>query len=98
MEYLKNIIKGVVIGISMMVPGVSGGTMAIVLGIYDKLVHSVAAIFKDFRKNILFLVQFGIGSGRRTHLQPPDGRRDDRYPYIMRYLIMGVIMGIAAAL
>ena len=94
MEYPKNIIKGVVIGISMMVPGVSGGTMAIVLGIYDKLVHSVAAIFKDFRKNILFLVQFGIGgaAGVLIFSRLMEGAMT-RYPYIMRYLIMGVIMG-----
>jgi uncharacterized membrane protein len=94
LDYLKNIIKGVVIGISMMVPGVSGGTMAIVLGIYDKLVHSVAAIFKDFRKNILFLVQFGIGgaAGVLIFSRLMEGAMT-RYPHIMRYLIMGVIIG-----
>ena len=79
MEYLKNIIKGVIIGISMMVPGVSGGTMAIVLGIYDRLVHSVATIFKDFKNNLLFLVQVGTGGAAGVlDIQPPDGRSDDR--------------------
>ena len=48
MDYLKNIIKGVVIGISMMVRGVSGGTMAIVLGIYDKLGTQCGCDFQGF--------------------------------------------------
>lgn len=94
MEYLKNIIKGVVIGISMMVPGVSGGTMAIVLGIYDRLVHSLATIFKDLKNNLLFLVQVGIGgaAGVLIFSRLMEGAITS-YPYIMRYLIMGVIIG-----
>ena len=94
MSYLKNIIKGMIIGISMMVPGVSGGTMAIVLGIYDKLVHSVASIFKDLKSNLLFLVQVGIGglAGVLVFSRLMEGAMTS-YPHIMRYLIMGVIIG-----
>ena len=94
MEYLKNVIKGIVIGIAMMVPGVSGGTMAIVLGIYDRLVHSVATIFRDFKNNLLFLVQVGIGgaAGVLIFSRLMEGAMTS-YPYIMRYLIMGVIIG-----
>ena len=58
---LKNIFFGMVIGSSMLVPGVSGGTTAIILGIYDKLIKSVSDIFKDIRKNILFLFEVSIG-------------------------------------
>ncbi|NLH96330.1 MAG: DUF368 domain-containing protein [Clostridiaceae bacterium] len=94
MEYLKNIIKGVIIGISMMVPGVSGGTMAIVLGIYDRLVHSVATIFKDFKNNLLFLVQVGTGgaAGVLIFSRLMEGAMT-AYPHIMRFLIMGIIIG-----
>lgn len=94
LEYLKNVIKGIVIGIAMMVPGVSGGTMAIVLGIYDRLVHSVATIFRDFKNNLLFLVQVGIGgaAGVLIFSRLMEGAMTS-YPYIMRYLIMGVIIG-----
>lgn len=57
----KNIIFGVIIGSSMLVPGVSGGTMAIILGIYDKLVSSIGNILKDFRNSIIFLIEIAIG-------------------------------------
>jgi len=55
-------LKGVIIGSSMSVPGVSGGTMAILLGIYDKLISSISNFHKDIKGNILFLIKFCIGS------------------------------------
>ena len=61
MKYLINIIKGVALGISTLVPGVSGGTMAIILGVYDNLIHAVGSFFKEWKKHILFLLQMGIG-------------------------------------
>ena len=78
----------------MMIPGVSGGTMAIVLGIYDRLVHSVATFFKDWRKNILFLLQVGIGGavGVLIFSRLMEGAMTS-YPHIMRFLIMGIIVG-----
>ncbi|ROR23942.1 putative membrane protein [Mobilisporobacter senegalensis] len=55
-------LKGFIIGSSMSVPGVSGGTMAILLGIYDKLISSISNFLKDIKGNILFLMKFCIGS------------------------------------
>ncbi len=62
-EDLTIILKGYAIGSSMSVPGVSGGTMAILLGIYDKLISSISNFFKDIKGNILFLIKFCIGAG-----------------------------------
>ena len=45
----------------MLVPGVSGGTMAIILGIYDKLISAVSNIFVSFKKSFLFLLQILCG-------------------------------------
>lgn len=56
-------LKGYTIGSSMSVPGVSGGTMAILLGIYDKLISSVSNFWKDIKGNTLFLLKFCIGAG-----------------------------------
>lgn len=58
---LMIMLKGFIIGSSMSVPGVSGGTMAILLGIYDRLISTISNFFKDIKKNILFLMKFGIG-------------------------------------
>ncbi len=56
-------IKGLIIGSSMAVPGVSGGTMAIVLGIYDRLLGAISGIRKNFKENMWFLIRFGLGAG-----------------------------------
>ncbi|HOM01582.1 MAG TPA: DUF368 domain-containing protein [Acetivibrio sp.] len=60
---LALILKGYIIGSSMSVPGVSGGTMAILLGIYDKLISSVSNFLKDIKGNIIFLMKVCIGAG-----------------------------------
>lgn len=59
---LEIIIKGYVIGSSMSVPGVSGGTMAILLGIYDKLISAISNFLKDIKGNTIFLVKFCLGA------------------------------------
>lgn len=60
---IKSILKGAVIGIANIIPGVSGGTMAVSMGIYDKLIHCVTHLFKEFKKSVLFLLPIGIGAG-----------------------------------
>ena len=62
-EFLIKIVKGVVIGASMLIPGVSGGTMAIILNVYDELIRSVSGFRKDIKNNGLFLIQFALGGG-----------------------------------
>jgi putative membrane protein len=60
---IKNILKGAVIGLANIIPGVSGGTMAVSMGIYDKLIHCVTHIFKEFKKSVKFLLPIFIGAG-----------------------------------
>lgn len=55
--------KGMVVGGTMLVPGVSGGSMAMILGVYDRLVSSVSSFFKHKRESFLFLVTFALGGG-----------------------------------
>lgn len=47
----------------MLVPGVSGGTMAIILGIYDVLIHAVSSFKENWKGNSLLLAQYGIAGG-----------------------------------
>ena len=60
-DAIKNILKGAVIGLANIIPGVSGGTMAVSMGIYDKLIHCVTHIFKEFKKSVKFLLPVGVG-------------------------------------
>lgn len=59
-EHAVYALKGFTIGSLMTVPGVSGGTLAIILNIYDKLVSAVANLFSDFKRNFIFLLTVGI--------------------------------------
>ncbi len=61
MSYIKNIIAGIVIGVANIIPGVSGGTMAVVLGVYDKLIDAISLNLKKLKKNWKFILTLGIG-------------------------------------
>ena len=60
---VKSILKGMVIGIANIIPGVSGGTMMVAMGIYDKLIHCITHLFSEFKKSVLFLFPILIGMG-----------------------------------
>ncbi len=61
MGYLKEILKGVFIGVANIIPGVSGGTIALSMGIYEKILAAVNNIWKDFKGSIKTLLPYGIG-------------------------------------
>lgn len=58
---VKNILKGAVMGIANVIPGVSGGTMAVSMGIYDKIIHAVTHLFSEFKESMKTLIPIGIG-------------------------------------
>lgn len=58
---IKSILKGIVIGIANIIPGVSGGTMMVSMGIYDKLIHCITHLFSEFKKSVAFLFPIAIG-------------------------------------
>lgn len=60
---IKDILKGMVIGIANIIPGVSGGTMMVAMGIYDKLIHCITHLFSEFKKNVMFLLPIVVGMG-----------------------------------
>lgn len=62
MNFIKNFLKGVVMSISQIIPGVSGGTIAMILGIYDKLIHSINNISNDFNNQYKILLEACIGA------------------------------------
>lgn len=61
MQLLNQILRGIVIGVANIIPGVSGGTMMVSMGIYDTLIHCITHLFKEFRKSIMTLLPYGIG-------------------------------------
>lgn len=61
MDFVKKILKGMVIGIANIIPGVSGGTMMVSMGIYDTIIYCVNHLFKEFKKCVTLLLPYAIG-------------------------------------
>lgn len=60
----KNIIliaKGFIMGIANIIPGVSGGTLALTLGIYEEFIGAISHFFTNLKKNIKFLIPIALG-------------------------------------
>ena len=55
------IIKGFIIGIGKILPGISGSLLAITLGIYEKIIEKISNVKKDIIKNTIFLSKISIG-------------------------------------
>ncbi|MBQ8171518.1 MAG: DUF368 domain-containing protein [Oscillospiraceae bacterium] len=60
--YFRFFISGLAFGIANVIPGVSGGTMLVVFGIYDKLTEAISGV-KRIINNIGFLISFAAGAG-----------------------------------
>ena len=87
-------IKGLIIGIGKVMPGVSGALLAINFKVYDRLVESLVNFFSDWKKNLRFLLELGLGiiiaiilfsNGIRYLL--------NNYNFLMVMLFMGLIGG-----
>ena len=63
MTLIIDIIKGIFIGIANIIPGVSGGTMAVSLGIYDKIIGAVSDLLKDWKHSVKVLLPLLAGCG-----------------------------------
>lgn len=87
-------LKGVIIGGTMLVPGVSGGSMAMILGIYDRLISAVSSFAKHKKENLAFLVIFSLGGilGILVFANPLL-RLIERYPMPMLYFFLGAVAG-----
>ena len=69
-EYISYIIKGMAIGVANAIPGVSGGTIAFVLGIYEKLTYSISILptaliklqWKEIKDSLKVLIPIALGA------------------------------------
>lgn len=89
-----NFFKGIAVGIATLVPGVSGGTMAVILGIYDDLIHSIGSYFSDWKKHTMLLLEIGLGGlvGIAAFSRLLENALS-RYPSVMKFFFIGVIFG-----
>jgi len=60
---MKNFLKSIVVGAGGIAPGFSGSVLLVLFGLYEKTVEAIATIFKNFKKNLLFLIPIFAGFG-----------------------------------
>ena len=61
MNWFLDVLRGMVIGLANVIPGVSGGTMMVSMGIYDKIIWSINNLFKQFVKCVKTLLPYLVG-------------------------------------
>lgn len=94
MRFIRDIIKGILIGSGAILPGISSGVLCVIFGIYDRLVESVLGIFKDFKKNFLYLLPITIGVFIGVILFGNILRTTfEKFPMQTKYLFIGLILG-----
>lgn len=97
LKSIINALKGVLIGIANTIPGVSGGTIAVVTGIYDRMIGAVGGFFREhggWKANLLFLgpIVIGVGAGILGFARIVDFFLES-YPEQTALFFMGLIAG-----
>lgn len=86
--------KGLLIGSTMLIPGVSGGSMAIILGIYDRLVAAVSSFTRNIKENLILLLLFACSAGVGMFLlAKPILVLWEMYPKALGFFFMGAVAG-----
>ncbi|MDO4356331.1 MAG: DUF368 domain-containing protein [Clostridia bacterium] len=93
-QYAYLFIAGLVFGLANVIPGVSGGTMAVVFGIYERLIGLIADFRKKWRQELGFIISMGLGAGIAILLF---GKAMDwvlaNHPALANSFFVGVIVG-----
>ena len=88
------IIKGMIIGIANVIPGVSGGTLMITLGIYEQVINTISHFLKNMKNNSKFIIPLGIGMGLAILLfSKLIGYSLNKFPFATTFFFIGLILG-----
>lgn len=88
------VIKGMIIGIANIIPGVSGGTLMITLGIYEQIIEMISHFFKNIKKNLRFIIPLGIGMALAILLfSKLIGYSLEKFPFPTTFFFIGLILG-----
>lgn len=61
-DWFVRFIKGIIVGIGFILPGLSGGVLAVIMGMYDPLIKFLANLKEKFLKNVMFFLPFAVGA------------------------------------
>ena len=91
---MLNYLKGIIVGIGGIAPGLSGSVLLVILGLYQKAITAIATLFKDFKNNLKFLVPLflGFGTGVILFSKVVDFLLVN-YEMYTRYAFLGLVLG-----
>lgn len=99
MHVLYLIVCGMAMGVAEIIPGVSGGTLAVVMNIYDDFVFAIGHFFEKVKKNVLFLLPLVTGMGisilALSHVM---SYLLEHFPMEMNFLFLGLLLGVVPML
>ncbi len=94
MEHIVNVLKGTVIGIANAIPGVSGGTMMVIMKVFDRLLGAVTLNIKKLKENFVFLLTILLGAGIGVILSAKVLSYCFEKFYVQtQFFFMGVVLG-----
>lgn len=94
MEHVVNVLKGIVIGVANAIPGVSGGTMMVIMKVFDRLLGAVCFNLKKLKENFWFLLTIVIGMGIGVILSSKVLSICFEQFYVQtQFFFMGVVLG-----
>lgn len=91
---MLNFLKGIVVGIGGIAPGLSGSVLLVILGLYQKTIDAIGTIFKNFKKNVTFLFPLflGFGVGVILFSKVVDFLLEN-YEMYTRFAFLGLVLG-----
>ena len=95
MQFFLNFLRGIVIGVAEIIPGISGGTMAVLMNIYNDLIVAISNFKQQFKQSFLLLFPLLLGMGMSIlALSHIIKNLLLSYPMQMNFLFLGLILGI----
>lgn len=89
-----NFLKGIIVGIGGIAPGLSGSVLLVIFGLYQRTVNAIGTLFKDLKKNLMFLVPLflGFGVGILLFSKIVDYLLNN-YEMYTRFAFLGLVLG-----
>ena len=91
---MKEYLKGILCGIGGVIPGLSGSVLLVIFGLYEKTIAAIGTLFKDFKRNMLFLIPLllGFATGIVAFSKVIDLALEN-FEVVTRFIFFGLILG-----
>ena len=91
---MLNFLKGIIVGMGGIAPGLSGSVLLVILGLYQKTINALGTLFKDIKNNLKFLIPLilGFGVGVILFSKIVDFLLNN-YEMYTRFAFLGLVLG-----